>query len=120
MSQKEKIIIESGLQLLVEKNISDDMVEVIIRMEEKKGCLLHWGLRRNARSPWQIPPRQTWPEGSRAYDHAALQTPFAPQDGQDVIVIELAGSLDYSLIDFVLFFPGKVAGTITEGEITVS
>lgn len=105
MSQKEKIIIESGLQLLVEKNISDDTVEVIIRMEAKKGCLLHWGLRRNARSPWQIPPRQTWPEGSRAYDHAALQTPFEAQDGRDVIVIKLAGSLDYSLIDFVLFFP---------------
>lgn len=105
MSQKEKITVQSGRDLLVEKNISDDTVEVIIRMEEKKGCLLHWGLRRNAHTPWQVPPEQTWPEGTRAYNHAALQTRFAIQDGHGLIVIKLSRSMDYSLLDFVLFFP---------------
>src|SRR5208282_3030212 len=105
MSQKEKITVESGRELHVEKNISDDTVEVIILMEEKKGCLLHWGLRRNAHTPWQVPPQQMWPEGTRAYNHAALQTPFLIQNGHGLIVIKLSRSMDYSLLDFVLFFP---------------
>ncbi|MDH4220178.1 MAG: hypothetical protein OEW23_15570, partial [Candidatus Aminicenantes bacterium] len=105
MTGTTKIIAESGVVLFVEKRILDDMVEVAIRMEGHKKCLLHWGLRHQAHAPWQVPPQSVWPEGSGAFDHMAVQTPFLGQNGHSQIIIRLDRSMDFRLIDFVLFFP---------------
>jgi alpha-glucan,water dikinase len=105
MKKTVEIISESGIVLLVEKSILTDAVEVVIRMEDNKNCLLHWGLRRNSRAPWQVPPQSVWPEGSKAFDQAAIQTPFLKQNGGGRIMIRLHQPIDFSLIGFVLFFP---------------
>jgi alpha-glucan,water dikinase len=105
MSYEEKITMENGHDILIETRAGDDMVEVVIRMEGGKACVLHWGLRLNVRAPWQMPPAEIWPEGSRAYDHAALQTPFASKDGHGLVTVRIPRSLNFSSLDFVLFFP---------------
>lgn len=105
MTDTEKIITESGVVLPVKENIMEDTAVVTIQIENHKECLLHWGVRRNIRTPWQVPPPSIWPEGSRAFDHVAVQTPFIKQNGQRQITIRLDRSLDFALIDFVLFFP---------------
>jgi alpha-glucan,water dikinase len=105
MKNRGKIISQSGLVLLIEKSTLADTVEVVIRMETHKNCLLHWGLRRNSSALWQIPPRSVWPEGSQAFAQVAVQTPFLRQDGEGRIMIKLERPIDFRLIDFVLFFP---------------
>ncbi|MEW6001240.1 MAG: PEP/pyruvate-binding domain-containing protein [Nitrospirota bacterium] len=105
MTGTEKITTKNGILLHVKKSILDATVEVAIEMEKYRRCFLHWGLRRRANAPWQIPSVSIWPEGSRAYDHSALQTPFLEKNGSGQVVIRLDKSMDFSLIDFVLFFP---------------
>jgi alpha-glucan,water dikinase len=105
MPHKEKITLENGDEILVETGTGDDIVEVVIRREGSRACVLHWGLRQSIRAPWQIPPQEIWPEGSRAYDQAALQTPFASQDGHGLVTLKIPRSLNFSRLDFVLFFP---------------
>jgi alpha-glucan,water dikinase len=107
MKQVAKIIAESGVVLFVEKHILDDMVEVALRMEGLEECLLHWGLRHHAHAPWQVPPRSVWPEDSRAFNHTAVQTAFLRQNDYGQIIIRLPRSMDFRLIDFVLYFPEK-------------
>jgi alpha-glucan,water dikinase len=99
------ITTESGIAIKVEKRVLANHVEVALRAEEQKDCLMHWGLRRNARAPWQAPPDAAWPEGSRAFDQSAVQTPFIRRDDHGEIVLKLDLSADFTLIEFVLFFP---------------
>jgi alpha-glucan,water dikinase len=107
MTTTERIVTESGVELSIEKNVTDDAVELALRTEDRRNCLLHWGVRQQRYSPWQIPPEAIWPEGSRAFDNAAVQTPFLRQDGKGVITFRLARSIDFRLIDFVMFFPDE-------------
>ena len=99
------IITESGIEIKVEKRVLKDQVEVALRVEEQKDCLVHWGLRRTARAPWQAPPGAAWPEGSRLFDQSAVQSPFTGRDGSGEILIKLDLSAGFGLLEFVLFFP---------------
>jgi alpha-glucan,water dikinase len=101
----EKISTQSGIVLIVEKSVKRDRVEVSVRTDMPKKCLLHWGLRRNIRAAWQLPPQSVWPKGSKAFDQMAVQSPFWGSNGYGRIILRLDGTLDFSLIDFVLFFP---------------
>ncbi len=103
----EKITSESGIELLIEKGLHEDVVEVLIRTDEGRGSLLHWGLRQRPYGAWQVPPQAVWPEGSRAFDHSAVQTPFIRRDGKDEISFRLDLSFGFRFMDFVLFFPGE-------------
>jgi alpha-glucan,water dikinase len=96
---------ESGIAIKVEERLFDNQVEIALRVDEQKNCLMHWGLRRNRSSPWQAPPGEAWPEGSKSFDRSALQTPFVGRDGHGEIIIKLDPSADFSLLEFVLFFP---------------
>ena len=101
-----KIVAKSGVVLTVEELVKDDgSVEISIQMENPKPCLLHWGVRQGNQARWQSPPRSVWPEGTRPYDHLAVQTPFAGENGRRQIRIELDRTMAFSSIDFVLFFP---------------
>lgn len=104
--QKDKITTESGLVLLVEKEIGDSITEISIRADADTGALLHWGVRKRGNASWQVPPKQSWPEGSRAFDSKAIRTPFLKKDGHALIKIILDSPSGLSSVDFVLFFPG--------------
>lgn len=101
----EKIIAESGAELLVEKRIMDDWVEISIGLKNHKKCLLHWGLCHHVQAPWEMPPSSVWPDGSKAFGKQAIQTPFAEKDDVGRIVIRLDRKLDFSFLVFVLYFP---------------
>lgn len=103
----EKIITRSGITIYVEKRVMEDEVELSLRMEKHERCLLHWGLSHDIHTPWQIPPQSVWPEGSCAFDRMAVQTPFWGRNGEGEILFRLNKILDFSLIDFVLFFPDE-------------
>lgn len=103
----EKIITKSGLQLFIEKRGTEKEIEVSLQTQRHEGCLLHWGLGHHLETTWQIPPEALWPQGSKAFDKAAVQTPFIKQNGGYRILFRLDRALDFSLIVFVLFFPEK-------------
>lgn len=107
MTTTEKIFAESGMVLYVEKNVTDNAVEVTIRTEDQRNCLLHWGVRQQRYTPWQIPPEGIWPEGSQSFDNTAVRTPFRRENGRGRITIRIDRSLDFGLIDFVIFFPDE-------------
>ncbi|MEA3385532.1 MAG: PEP/pyruvate-binding domain-containing protein [Thermodesulfobacteriota bacterium] len=105
MTITEKITAKSGVELLVEKRIMDDWVEISIGQKDYKKCLLHWGLCHHVQTPWKMPPISVWPEGSKAFGWQAIQTPFAEKDAAGGIVIRLDRKLDFSFLVFVLYFP---------------
>jgi alpha-glucan,water dikinase len=107
MRDSSTITTESGIAIKVEKRVLDNQAEVALCVEEQKDCLVHWGLRRNLHAPWQAPPGEAWPQGSRAFDQSAVQTPFTRRDGHGEIVIKLDLSAGFSLLEFVLFFPAE-------------
>jgi alpha-glucan,water dikinase len=102
---KETIKTRSGLQLTVETCGNADAVEVSMKAPVGKRCLLHWGVRHDARDQWRVPPQSLWPPGSSSAGQAAVQTPFAKQNGEAGVLIHL--SPDYTFLDFVLFFPDE-------------
>ncbi len=105
MSPVNKISTESGIVLFVEKRVWEDSIEVIIKAEDiKEPFILHWGLRKEPDGPWYVPPERNWPSGSHPFDHAALRNLLEPGAGQIVITIDR--DTGFSLMDFVLFFPG--------------
>ncbi|MEA1866832.1 MAG: PEP/pyruvate-binding domain-containing protein [Thermodesulfobacteriota bacterium] len=101
----EKIIAKSGVELLVEKRIMDDWVEISIGLKDNRKCLLHWGLCHHVQTSWEMPPGSVWPEGSQAFGQQAIQTPFSEKDGVRQIVIRLDRTFDFSFLVFVLYFP---------------
>ncbi|MCP4577531.1 MAG: hypothetical protein GY846_14745 [Deltaproteobacteria bacterium] len=101
----EKIITKSGTQLLVEKRVTEKGTEVSLRCEKPVKCLLHWGFCHHIHATWQVPPRALWPEGSRAFDKTAIQTPFLERNGAPKIIFGLDQKSDFPLLVFVLFFP---------------
>src|SRR5512139_2675844 len=103
--QKENITTESGLVLLVEKEIRDSIAEVTIRANADTTVVLHWGVRKRGNALWQVPPEASWPEGSRAFDSKAVQTPFLNRGDQPLVVIRFDTSTGLRSLDFVLFFP---------------
>ena len=107
MNTTEKIFAKRGMVLSIEKNTLDGSYEVSIRMIAGKKCILHWSLLRHARSAWQTPPKTLWPEGSRAFEQSAAETPFTEQDGYGQVIIRLDLPFEFSLLEFVLFFPDE-------------
>ncbi len=101
----EEIKTRSGVNLLVERREIAGGVEISLRMKNRKKCILHWGLALDERTPWQIPPQPLWPEGSRAFGEGALQTPFIRHNNEGRIIIRLDQALNFSILNFALFFP---------------
>jgi alpha-glucan, water dikinase len=102
---KETIKTRSGLQLTVETRGAAEAVEISMKAPAGKRCLLHWGVRHDAKDQWRVPPQSLWPPGSSSAGQTAVQTPFAKQNGEAGVVIHL--SPDYTFLDFVLFFPDE-------------
>jgi alpha-glucan,water dikinase len=100
--ESQEITAQGGTRLLVKKRVVDGLLEVTILRQDGQGCLLHWGLGRAPGAPWQLPPEALWPEGSRPYGRSAVQTPFG-SGGR--ITIRLGKRPDYSVMNFVLYYP---------------
>jgi len=101
------ITTRSGVVLAVSSRIEDGAFEVSIRMDRPRNCVLHWGVRSGRCSAWQLPPKTSWPEGSRSFNDLAVQTPFPAEGGAPRITIKLDREVPASSIDFVLYFPDE-------------
>jgi alpha-glucan,water dikinase len=95
MITTETIATRSGLALQVARQMGKQEVELKLLLESRRACMLHWGLRVAGQAAWQQPPQAVWPAQTRAAG-PALQTPFA---------IRLPVPVEYSSVEFVLFFP---------------
>ena len=107
MKDTETITTESGAVISIEKSILDDTAEIMLRTDGQAKCLLHWGLRRDPFSTWQVPSQSAWPEGSSAFDHSAVRTPFLEREDRSEIVMKIDLSANFHLLDFVLFCPDE-------------
>jgi alpha-glucan, water dikinase len=103
----EKIVSDKDIALSVAKSATETAVKIDIQIEGDKKCILHWGMQLRGRDTWAAPPRPVWPEGTTAFDGAAVRTPFSAHDGKRGISITIGRSPDLLAIDFALFFPDE-------------
>ncbi len=103
----ENIATGSGLNLLVEKRFDARQVELLLRAETPKRCVLHWGIRGKEQGGWRSLPQPLWPEGTTAAGKDAMQTPFQRQNGESRVAIALSPATPSELIEFALFFPDE-------------
>ncbi len=101
---EEKIRTNSGILIHVSAQETAERVRITLNTEEAGRLVLHWGLSNHPHEPWRIPPRESWPEGSRAFDSSAVQTPFG-KNGR--IAMELEKPAGARWLNFVLFSPSE-------------
>ncbi len=104
VSQTDTILLQNSSSLLVHRHVSDGSAEVVISGDFTSACVLHWGVIRDTRGQWQIPPDAIRPEGSAPFGETAVRTPFSRQDSHGTITIRLDPA-DFPVIEFALFFP---------------
>ncbi len=97
--------IGKGRKLAVELRKAGDRLSISLTLLDKKRCVLHWGVCRQANGPWQLPPQPIWPPGTHVEGKTAVQTPFSPVDGGSSVSIEFQAGQEFSFIVFVLYFP---------------
>jgi len=103
------------LALRVGKQASEKAIEIDLRLDGRRNCVLHWGLRQPGQNAWALPPQTAWPPQTRAVG-PAVQTPFAPEDGQASVRIRLPLPATWSSIEFALFFPEQRAWDNNGGQ----
>jgi len=107
-NETETIATRSGVKLLVEKRADERKIDVLLRAQTGRRCVLHWGVRPKNQTGWQILPQSFWPEGTTTpAGFSAMQTPFKKQNGEGNITIALSPNAPYGFIEFVLFFPDE-------------
>ncbi len=89
--ETEIIATRSGVKLLVEKHVEKRQIEVSLRAQTGRPCVLHWGLRQKDQPNWQVLPPSFWPEGTTTpAGFSAMQTPFKKQNGESRVAIALS------------------------------
>ncbi|PWU10999.1 MAG: hypothetical protein C5B50_24295 [Verrucomicrobia bacterium] len=104
MRNNEIIETQSGVRLQLEYD--EPAHTPAVRAYGSKPCVLHWGVRREKEKTWHVPPSSDWPSGTRE-SGGALQTPFTKENGKWSLRIQLSHSLDWSALEFVIFFPDE-------------
>lgn len=106
-TETESIATRSGLKLWVETRSTEQQIELSLRAQTPKRCVLHWGVRTKNQSGWQVLPQSLWPEGTTVAGPGAMQTPFKKDNGESRVAIALRPPSDYAVLEFVLFFPDE-------------
>jgi alpha-glucan,water dikinase len=97
--------LERGGRLVADVRQTPGQTEVSLVLEgTHEPCVLRWGVGRGPRR-WLVPPQSEWPAGSRAANHAAVDTPFPESEADRRLTIAFGASPEYAALDFVLFFP---------------
>jgi alpha-glucan,water dikinase len=102
MSNSEKVATRHGDVEVVKKR-QGNRFDVTVNFHTDQDCLFHWGLTRVPKGPWQLPPKESWPESTRPYDKHAAQTLISRGSS---IHIKMEGG-EYAELPFVLYFPEK-------------
>lgn len=98
----------AGESMTIDSTLKENgATEILITLDTGRRCLLHWGLRRHPDASWEAPPRSVWPEGSRAFDQSAVQTPFSLEDGRCRLLVQLPPDLGTEYMECVLYFPDE-------------
>lgn len=100
-------IATSAFNLVVEKRQVARQIELVLRAQTPKQCILHWGIRVKNQPGWRSLPKPLWPEGTIATGADAMQTPFRRENGESCIKISLNPDIGSEFIEFVLFFPDE-------------
>ncbi|MBF0345128.1 MAG: hypothetical protein HQL06_12980 [Nitrospirae bacterium] len=105
MTKSHEINIDKAMKLIVETIDLDEVTELHMSLKDTHQCLLHWGLCRDRRDKWLVPPQTCWPKDSTAFQHTALQSPFQHNHTGGTLAIRIAKELGFNFLSFVLFFP---------------
>jgi len=103
MSDSEKLSTRHG-HLEVEKAVQGERLVMTVSAHLEQECLFHWGLARDPKGPWILPPEEIWPEKTRPFDKHAVQTPISREG---LIHINMARETEYCELPFVLYFSQK-------------
>ena len=101
----EVLKLSKGLNLQIERRKTAKALVVTLVINSKKKCLLHWGVVRDQKTAWQLPPAASWPSKTNAVSHDAVQTPFVSKKTDSQIQIKFTSDRNFSGLSFVLFFP---------------
>jgi alpha-glucan,water dikinase len=100
--------LDDGELLAVATRTTPDAVRVWLACDAGSPLLLHWGIARNFRNEWLLPPEDCRPAGTEAFDHQAVRTPFAGRDGLQFLEFTVPKPADGPApraLRFVLFQP---------------
>jgi len=104
---KDQVKLASNLSLKIEKRHRDRGIKILLFLNSKKNCYLHWGVCADMGDPWQIPPRSFWPDQTKVYGLNAVQTPFTAHNNTNQLILSFNQNPVFSLIAFALYFPAE-------------
>jgi alpha-glucan,water dikinase len=102
-----EMAISEGVSVSLKEGCSENHVTVQITAISDDECLLHWGLSAAEDAAWQVPPAESWPEGTVQFDDTAVRSPFRYMDGENRIDLRLPRVRRYGFLKFVLYYPSK-------------
>src|SRR5205807_4775346 len=75
-----------------------------ITLQHPADAVLHWGLSRRPGGAWSRPPEESWPQGTKPADGAAVRTPFTG-NGRKEVTIRLPSPGPWRGLAFVVHAP---------------
>lgn len=79
---------------------------VVLRVPTTSDCILHWGLTRRPRGPWQCPPSKYWPTGTAPVGPFAVRTPFRLNEkGEREVAVQFDLPCPWQTLSSVIYFP---------------
>ncbi|VAW37484.1 Phosphoenolpyruvate synthase [hydrothermal vent metagenome] len=107
MEKSTTVKLDKGLALQIKKHKTAKSLMVTLTLNSQGKCLLHWGVSKNPKAAWQLPPEAAWPPDTNAVSHAAVQTAFTVQKTKSRIQLKFPATREFSSLSFVLFFPDE-------------
>lgn len=99
--------LSQNLNLHIERQKNSEALVVTLVLNSKEKCLLHWGVVRDQKKAWELPPEANRPSESYAVNRNAVQTTFVSQKSASQIQIKFKSDHGFSGLSFVLYFPEK-------------
>ena len=101
----ENLELDRGRKLRIEKRLTRKGLALDFVLSSRKKCMLHWGVCREQRQTWQLPPESCWPSSTAAVSLEAVQSPFVSKKDESRVRIEFGPERNFSFLAFVLYFP---------------
>jgi alpha-glucan,water dikinase len=86
--------LDDGEKVATATRITSDAVRLWLACDAAPPLLLHWGVARQFRHEWVLPPTDCRPAGTELYDEQAVRTPFAERDGLQYLELTLPKPAD--------------------------
>jgi alpha-glucan,water dikinase len=97
--------LDSGDQLAAAVLSTPSGHQIRLFTDAASPVFLHWGILKNGRPPWQLPPESIRPANTTVFDAVAVQTPFTQNHPLQHLAWDLPKTASPTAIAFVLYQP---------------